>query len=209
MAITITMGIQKGGCGKSTTTGVLAHLLSSDGYRVLAVDLDSQGNLTELLTQLPSNEFIGRSILEAVQENDVAKYIYPISKNFDLLPANNFLATFQRWLYTNKTYKGETRPYSAIPNFMDSISVAQEISKHDLKIAGILRTMNDVRRTDAKAFNELIQEDHPELVFETIITRRAPTGRLSLYGFEENIELKQALIQYKKFYKELMARVKD
>ncbi|MFF2916840.1 ParA family protein, partial [Bacillus velezensis] len=55
MAITITMGIQKGGCGKSTTTGILAHLLSRNGYRVLAVDMDSQGNLTELLSEQPSN----------------------------------------------------------------------------------------------------------------------------------------------------------
>ncbi|MFZ0446500.1 MAG: AAA family ATPase, partial [Bacillus sp. (in: firmicutes)] len=36
MAITITMGIQKGGCGKSTTTGILSYLLREDGYRVLA-----------------------------------------------------------------------------------------------------------------------------------------------------------------------------
>ena len=55
MAITITMGIQKGGCGKSTTAGILSYLLSRDGYKVLAIDLDSQGNLTELLSNQPSN----------------------------------------------------------------------------------------------------------------------------------------------------------
>ncbi|WP_018924856.1 ParA family protein [Salsuginibacillus kocurii] len=264
MAIRITMGIQKGGCGKSTTTGVLAHLLARDGYKVLAVDLDSQGNLTELLSQTPANEFAERSVLEAMQEQDARPYIFSVDEKIDLLPANNFLATFQRWLYTGKTYLGDqvrftgspslvlnnimeqidedydfvvmdTPPslseqttnalcasdhvvvmyecsnwcYSAIPNFLDSVDVARDVSPNAVNIAGILRTMNDVRRNDAKAFNEIIEEDHPELVFETIITRKAPTGRLALYGFEENPEIKQALAQYEGFYKELIDRVQD
>ena len=66
MSITITMGIQKGGCGKSTTTGILAYLLSRDGYKVLAVNMDSQGNLTELLSKRPANEFVKKSVLEAM-----------------------------------------------------------------------------------------------------------------------------------------------
>lgn len=263
MAITITMGIQKGGCGKSTTTGILSYLLKTDGYRVLAIDMDSQGNLTELLSELPSNEFMGKSVLEAIQQNDIKSYIVPISENLDLLPANNFLATLPRWIYTGKTYSGETinfsgNPslildsvleqvrdeydfiiidtppslseqttnalcasefvvvlfessnwcYSAIPNFMDSVTSANEFGKRDTKVVGILRTLNDVRRSDAKAFNEMIEEDYPNEVFKTIITRKAPIGRLSLYGFNENSELRQALEQYKRFYKELIKRVK-
>lgn len=225
--------------------------------------MDSQGNLTELLSEQPSNEFMGKSVLEALQENDIKRYIVPVSENFDLLPANNFLATLPRWIYTGKTYKGEfinfsgnpslildnvldqvrdeydfiiidTPPslseqttnalcaseyvvvlfessnwcYSAIPNFMDSVTSANEFGKRDTKVVGILRTLNDVRRNDAKAFNEMIEEDYPNDVFQTIITRKAPTGRLALYGFNENPELKQALEQYKSFYKELIKRVK-
>lgn len=261
--MTITMGIQKGGCGKSTTTGILAYLLSSNGYRVLAVDMDSQGNLTELLSEQPSNEFAGKSVLEAMQHNLVKEYIVPIGEKLDLLPANNFLATFPRWIYTGKTYQGETIPfqgsptlvldkvldqvrdyydfividtppslseqttnalcaseyvvvmfecsnwcYSAIPNFMDSVIAANEFGERDTKVIGILRTMNDVRRSDAKAFNEMIEEDYPNDVFKTIITRKAPTGRLALYGFNQNSELRQALDQYENFYKELIHRVK-
>lgn len=261
MAITITMGIQKGGCGKSTTTGILAHLLSKD-FKVLAIDMDSQGNLTELLTQHPSNDFMGRSVLEAMQRNLVKDYIFNVTDSLDILPANNFLAMFPRWIYTGKTFEGEKIPYkgnpslvldkvlesvrdeydfilidtapslseqttnalcaseyvvvmyecsnwcySAIPNFMDSVTAAKENGKRDTEVIGILRTMNDVRRSDAKAFNELIEEDYPADVFETIITRKAPTGRLSLYGFEDNKELGPALTQYKKFYEELIERV--
>ncbi|GLY11943.1 ParA family protein [Bacillus badius] len=263
MAITITMGIQKGGCGKSTTTGILSHLMQEDGYRVLAVDMDSQGNLTELLSGQPANEFMGKSVLEAMQQRDIKSYIVPVNDHLDLLPANNFLATMPRWIYTGRTYQGETIPagekpilvldqaleqvrdqydfividtppslseqttnalcaseyvvvmfecsnwsYSAIPNFMDSVTSANELGNRGTQVLGILRTMNDVRRSDAKAFNELIAEDYPDEVFETIITRKAPIGRLSLYGFNENTELKQALEQYRNFYKELIQRVK-
>ncbi|MDX8367875.1 ParA family protein [Cytobacillus sp. IB215665] len=263
MAVTITMGIQKGGSGKSTTTGILAHLLSKD-FKVLAIDMDSQGNLTELLTQIPSNEFVGRSILEAMQKNTTSNFIFEVNDNLDILPANNFLATFPRWIYTGQTYLGESQPYkgnpslildklldevrdhydfivvdtapslseqttnalcaseyvvvmyecsnwcySAIPNFMDSVDAANQIGNRNTSVLGILRTMNDVRRSDAKAFNELIAEDYPELVFNTIITRKAQTGRLSVHGFEDNKELSQALIQYQEFYKELIERVKN
>lgn len=238
-------------------------MLKEDGYRVLAIDMDSQGNLTELLTGQPSNEFIEKSVLEAMQHHDVKSYLVPISENLDLLPATNFLATLPRWIYTGKTYKGETIPfsgnpslildktleqvrdeydfiiidtppslseqttnalcaseyvvvlfessnwcYSAIPNFMDSVESANEFGHRDTKVIGILRTLNDVRRTDAKAFNEMIEEDYPDVVFQTVITRKAPVGRLALYGFNENPELKQALDPYKSFYKELIERVK-
>jgi chromosome partitioning protein len=263
VAITITMGIQKGGCGKSTTTGILSYLLKEDGYKVLAIDMDSQGNLTELLSEKPSNEFMGKSVLEAMQQNNIEEYIISIDDHLDLLPANNFLATFPRWIYTGKTYQGESLPfkgnpslildqtldqirdkydfividtppslseqttnalcaseyvvvmfecsnwcYSAIPNFMDSVEGARSFGNRNTQVLGILRTMNDVRRSDAKAFNEMIEEDYPNDVFKTVVTRKAPIGRLALYGFNENVELKQALAQYKSFYKELITRVK-
>ncbi|WP_018395689.1 ParA family protein [Bacillus sp. 37MA] len=264
MAITITFGIQKGGCGKSTTAGILSYLLHQDGFRVLSIDMDSQGNLTELLSEQPSNEFIGKSVLEAMQQTDVKSYLQPVSEQWDLLPANNFLATFARWIYTGKTYQGDHVPfngnpslildellnqvrddydfiiidtppslseqttnalcaseyvvvmfecsnwcYSAVPNFMSSIEGANSFGSRDTKMIGILRTMNDVRRSDAKAFNELIAEDYPDDVFKTIITRKAPVGRLSLYGFTDNAELKAGLDQYNHFYKELISRVQD
>ena len=98
-------------CGKSTTTGILAHLMNNDGYRVLAIDMDSQGNLTELLSGESSNEFIGKSVLEAMQQNNVKEFLYSVNENLDLLPANNFLLTFARWIYTGKTYTGDIIPF--------------------------------------------------------------------------------------------------
>jgi len=226
--------------------------------------MDSQGNLTELLSEQPSNEFMGKSILEAMQYNDVKSYIVSINENLDLLPATNFLATFPRWIYTGKTYQGKSLPfrgnpslilditleqvrneydfiiidtppalseqttnalcaseyvvvlfessnwcYSAIPNFMDSVASARGYGKRGTKVLGILRTLSDGRRIDSKAFNDLIEEDYPNEVFKTIITRKAPIGRIALYGFNENVELRRALQQYRSFYEELMKRVQS
>jgi CO dehydrogenase maturation factor len=39
----------KGGTGKSTITGVMAHFLAGEGYKVLAVDADPDANLAEAL----------------------------------------------------------------------------------------------------------------------------------------------------------------
>lgn len=269
MAKVITLGLQKGGVSKSTTTGILAHLLSVDKQRVLVIDMDSQGNVTELLTDMSANDFIGNSVYEAIAFKDAKKYIHPVTENLHVLPANNYLALFSRWIYTQKLIKFEgedygeisvpfkgnpsdqldkmlesvqddydyiiidTPPslseqttnalvasdyvivmfecskfcYSAIPNFMDSLESARSVSKHDVEVIGILRTLNDRRRSDAKVFNEAIAEDYPDFVFNTIITRKASTGRLPFYGFEGNDELGDALVQFKEFYAEFKERI--
>lgn len=42
----ISFSNQKGGVGKTTTTAAMAAVLKNKGFRVLAIDLDPQGNLT-------------------------------------------------------------------------------------------------------------------------------------------------------------------
>lgn len=48
MALIITVNIQKGGVGKTTTVHELASNLNEKGYRVLAIDLDQQQNLSSI-----------------------------------------------------------------------------------------------------------------------------------------------------------------
>lgn len=98
MGITISFGIQKGGVGKTTSCAITAHLLSKEA-KVLAVDFDSQGNLTEFLTRRDIYDFTGKTILEAIKEKDPRPYIVNVKDNLDLLPAEDILATFSRWLY--------------------------------------------------------------------------------------------------------------
>lgn len=252
MAKVITFGIQKGGSSKTTTSGVVAHLLSQKN-RVLAVDLDSQGNLTELLTQQDIYDFHGRTVFEALKEKDARKYIHTINDKLHILTAEDHLARFPSWLYEH--YRGnrslvlmetleevlddydyiiiDTPPalgdqtinalaasnavvamfeaskfcYSALGRFLETCLHVQDLVNKDMKIAGILRCMIDTRRTDNKALIELVEEEYKELCFETVVTRTAATGRLSINGFKDNSELSQAVFQYHKFLKELLERV--
>ena len=96
----ISFGIQKGGSSKTTTSGVVAHLLSRD-HKVLAIDMDSQGNLTEFLARRDVADFSGRTILEAMQERNATNYIYKVTDSFHLIASDDLLATFSRWLYTD------------------------------------------------------------------------------------------------------------
>lgn len=96
----ISFGIQKGGSSKTTTSGVTAYLLSRS-HKVLTIDMDSQGNLTEFLARKDVEYFSGKTVLEAMQHRDVTDYIYQVTGNLHLVPADDLLATFSRWLYND------------------------------------------------------------------------------------------------------------
>lgn len=98
MGKVITVGNQKGGVGKTTTTGLIAWHLAKEA-RVLAVDMDMQGNLTQLLTQRENAEFEGRSMFNALEDSDATKYIIKAKPDDEnqlyLLPAFDDLAFLQ------------------------------------------------------------------------------------------------------------------
>ncbi|MGG3691221.1 ParA family protein [Heyndrickxia ginsengihumi] len=99
----VTFGISKGGCSKSTSSGITSFLLSKE-EKVLAIDMDGQGNLTSFLTGEYDicNVFEDKTILEGIVEGDVRPYIISIKENLDLIPANDFLATLPRKMYEQR-----------------------------------------------------------------------------------------------------------
>ena len=256
MTTTITFGIQKGGVGKTLTSGVSAYLLSEAGYKVLCVDMDSQGNLTQFISGIDDlSEFENETVLEAIKEQDARPYIKGISENLHLLPSDDYLATIGQFLY--QEYDGnrslalhhtlepihkfydyiiiDTPPalseqtinalststhvvimfetskfcYSAVPRFIDTVLTTKERLNPDLEIAGILRTLADAKRVDSQAMIQLIENEYPNYVFDTVIHRRATTGRLPIYGLVNNSESNQAFSYHKSFVKELMDRVRS
>jgi chromosome partitioning protein len=252
----ITFGISKGGSSKSTSSGITAYLLS-EKERVLAIDMDGQGNLTSFLTGEYDicNVFEERTVLEAIMNNDARPYIIKIKENLDLLPSNDFLATLPRrmferglkldalqealksviedydWIiidtppslseqtvmplstyskagsYVVVMFDGSMFSYYAIPKFLEIIEGARERYNPTLKTAGILFSLVDSRSKENDVMREAIDEDYPNLKFDTVIRRKAATRRLAISGFEGNRELKTALEFYIPFVQELKERV--
>jgi chromosome partitioning protein len=103
MGHVITFGLQKGGVAKSSSCGITAYLLAQKGYRILLADMDSQGNLTEMMTQRDIYDFSEATILEAIKERNAKKFLHPCLKNIDILTATDTLATLAHYIHTSKS----------------------------------------------------------------------------------------------------------
>lgn len=99
--LTLCMINQKGGCGKSSTCFHLAGALVARGYRVLLIDADPQGSLSQgflgsdFVENLPASDTLAAIFDESCYFLDQQRLIrdtpYP---NISLVPANQHLADF-------------------------------------------------------------------------------------------------------------------
>ena len=58
MAQIIAFANNKGGVAKTTTVSSIGHAMASLGHKVLLVDLDSQANLTSMVSPIPVDEHV-------------------------------------------------------------------------------------------------------------------------------------------------------
>lgn len=122
-------------------------------------------------------------------------------------------------------FEGSRFSYSSLPKTLELVQTAKRLNKR-LKLLGILPANVDLRRYESREFLDMIREEFPQLmerlfpdlmppemyphvVFENIIRHKATTGRLSLYGFDNNRELQNGIESYGPYISELLYRLTD
>lgn len=102
MSKIIVIGSQKGGVGKTTTTFNLAYILSKLGKRVLAVDFDSQANLTTCYGIEKTDELeytIGHMMMAQIEDEKPlpAKRCIQTKDGVDFIPASIYAEKINRF----------------------------------------------------------------------------------------------------------------
>lgn len=102
-ATVVTFGNFKGGTGKTTNSTMIAYALSNMGYKVLLSDQDPQANATSLYLKTKSEisgEIVSfnKTLMTAIQEEDLKEIITEIKENLFLLPSFSDFALYPRFL---------------------------------------------------------------------------------------------------------------
>jgi cellulose biosynthesis protein BcsQ len=105
-ALTIVIGNQKGGVGKTTNTYLIAYTLAKMGIHTLVADLDPQANATKTLMLTKSQHedtvySIKKTLMVGVQEKDLTDLPVKIMDNLDLIPSYIDFQDFTKYLYQN------------------------------------------------------------------------------------------------------------
>lgn len=104
----------KGGVGKTTSTANLGACLSKQGYRVLLIDIDPQGNLSKLFKSYNNDDL---SIVDVLLDKNLD--IHNIIKrtdfeNLDILPANINLTHAEKLILTDENRSQHDRLAEAL-----------------------------------------------------------------------------------------------
>lgn len=88
----ITVAIQKGGVAKTTTAAVLAQAAAYRGKRVLAIDLEPQGNLSQALA-VRAGDPVANSYNLIMRTQPAERTIVKSGQGMDVIPAGRELST--------------------------------------------------------------------------------------------------------------------
>lgn len=98
---------QKGGVGKTSTTGLVAFNLAKMGYKTLVIDFDPQANMTSLMLKTKSQnedeiEAIDNTLMNAIKnDEDLNDIVINIEKKLYLIPNAVDFSLYGRFLENN------------------------------------------------------------------------------------------------------------
>lgn len=101
----ITFGNFKGGTGKTTTSTMVGIELARRNLKTLLVDLDPQGNATNLYLKTKENvdnEIVSfnKTLMAGIKDQDLSQTIINILPNLDVLPSSADFSLYPRFMET-------------------------------------------------------------------------------------------------------------
>jgi chromosome partitioning protein len=131
---TLVLANQKGGVGKSAVATLLAHHLAQAGRRVLAVDLDHQGNLTSPLRRS------GRTVVAGISADRLLTDSVPVmpSAAFVLVPSDRALLTLERQPQRHNDFARNLRAYFAAMDTRFDVCVIDTNPNPDIRVIAAL-----------------------------------------------------------------------
>ena len=269
MVNVIIVSNEKGGIGKTTIASTLASMLASDSHeklegkykrkaeKVLLVDADLQGNSTFYLTRQLRAAFEGRSLIEAIAEEDATDYIVEVTEHLHVLPSSSKVAMFDaqfakyrdqieepaKWLERtletvahnydwlivdtspsltelqlqtfNISFGGDTNVlipmqterfgFHSVQQFSDTLTPVNQHTNPNLVVLGVVPVLTDGTAVDKNIMLEA-EAAFGDLLFKTIIKRRAGIKRMVDTGFSEHYAKEREALQ--DFY-DLLLEVKE
>ena len=139
--VVIVSWARKGGNGKTTVASNLSYNLSKLGYQTLAIDGDSQCDMTSTLFPEYMDHSDHNFYESMVRRKDIRKYIvdtdYP---NLSIVPGSSFTEELERMLTT-------IRPEIAMDTFKDCIDELLEENYYDFIIVDMDKSMGLLNKT--------------------------------------------------------------
>ena len=110
MSAIFALANQKGGVAKTTTTGILAAGLKKQGFSVLTIDCDPQGNLS---MSVAAENQDSATMYEVMKGTVSAREAIQHTPSCDIIPANTILAGIEQELHNvgkEMTLREKLRP---------------------------------------------------------------------------------------------------
>lgn len=103
MTQVITFGNFKGGVGKTANSTMVALELSNRDFKTLLIDLDPQGNATNIYLKTKANltDNVGhfkKTLMASIEDNDLSTSLVNIKKNLDLLASAPDFSLYPRYM---------------------------------------------------------------------------------------------------------------